>query len=187
MTCPSCVSLRHLWEFCRNRRFSTPALSIKQKPKASSTPAQFRWPIDHRMLGPQQWVWLLTRVGYAVVERGLPMKSREVCRKGVAGEPGFAPPPSQAPETLSVNYPGGVTASVRAGSKKKTVTALFHGGSEPNDELKDAPFVMQFAKDEDTRKAVEFLHNSHRTGSVEVHSPRRTIPRPQSASDINSR
>jgi tripartite-type tricarboxylate transporter receptor subunit TctC len=42
--------------------------------------------------------------------------------------------------------------------EKKTVNVLFQGGAEPNDEIKDVPSIVTFAKDDETKKAIEFLY-----------------------------
>ena len=35
---------------------------------------------------------------------------------------------------------------------------MFQGGSQPNPELKDVPFINDLAKNDDDRKAIEFLY-----------------------------
>ena len=55
--------------------------------------------------------------------------------------------------------------------EKKTVNLLFQGGAEPNEEIKDVPFVMQFAKDEDTKKAMEFLYAGQGIGRPFIAPP----------------
>ncbi len=55
--------------------------------------------------------------------------------------------------------------------EKKTVTVLFQAGDEPSDELKDVPSVLKFAKDDDTRKAVEFLYAGQGIGRPFVAPP----------------
>ena len=55
--------------------------------------------------------------------------------------------------------------------EKKTVTLLFQGGAQPNPEIKEVPFVLQFAKDEDTKKAIEFLYAGQGIGRPFVAPP----------------
>ncbi len=55
--------------------------------------------------------------------------------------------------------------------ENKTVTVLFQGGDQPSEELKDVPVVMQYAKDEDTKKAVEFLYAGQAIGRPFVAPP----------------
>ena len=55
--------------------------------------------------------------------------------------------------------------------EKKTVNLLFQGGTEPNDEIKEVPFVLTFAKDEDTKKAIEFLYAGQGIGRPFVAPP----------------
>ena len=40
----------------------------------------------------------------------------------------------------------------------KTVNVLFQGGVRPNPEIKDVPFINDLAKNEDDRRAIEFLY-----------------------------
>ena len=54
---------------------------------------------------------------------------------------------------------------------EKTVTLLFQGGAQPNPEIKEVPFVLQFAKDEDTKKAIEFLYAGQGIGRPFVAPP----------------
>jgi len=55
--------------------------------------------------------------------------------------------------------------------EKKTVTLLFQGGAQPNPEIKEVPFVLHFAKDEDTKKAIEFLYAGQGIGRPFVAPP----------------
>ncbi len=55
--------------------------------------------------------------------------------------------------------------------EKKTVTLLFQGGAQPNPEIKEVPFILQFAKDEDTKKAIEFLYAGQGIGRPFVAPP----------------
>jgi tripartite-type tricarboxylate transporter receptor subunit TctC len=55
--------------------------------------------------------------------------------------------------------------------EKKTVVLLFQGGAEPNPEIKDVPFVVNFAKDEETKKAIEFLYAGQGIGRPFVAPP----------------
>jgi tripartite-type tricarboxylate transporter receptor subunit TctC len=40
----------------------------------------------------------------------------------------------------------------------KTINVLFQGGLKPNSEIRDVPFINDFAKSEADRKAIEFLY-----------------------------
>ena len=55
--------------------------------------------------------------------------------------------------------------------KTKTVNLLFQGGAEVNAEIKDVPSIMKFAKDEDTKKALEFLYAGQGIGRPFVAPP----------------
>lgn len=55
--------------------------------------------------------------------------------------------------------------------EKKTVSLLFQGGAEPSPEIKDVPFVLKFAKDEETKKAIEFLYAGQGIGRPFVAPP----------------
>jgi tripartite-type tricarboxylate transporter receptor subunit TctC len=55
--------------------------------------------------------------------------------------------------------------------EKKTVVLLFQGAAEPNPEIKDVPFVMDLAKDEDTKKAIQFLYAGQGIGRPFVAPP----------------
>src|SRR5262249_12497245 len=46
----------------------------------------------------------------------------------------------------------------------KTINVLFQGGVKPNPEIKDVPFINDFAKTEDDRKAIEFLYGGQGIG-----------------------
>lgn len=55
--------------------------------------------------------------------------------------------------------------------KNKTVNLLFQGGAEVNQEIKDVPSIMKFAKDEDSKKALEFLYAGQGIGRPFVAPP----------------
>jgi len=55
--------------------------------------------------------------------------------------------------------------------EKKTVTLLFQGGAEVNQELKDVPSILTMAKDADTKKAIEFLYAGQGIGRPFVAPP----------------
>ena len=55
--------------------------------------------------------------------------------------------------------------------EKKTVTLLFQGAAQPNPEIQEVPFVLSFAKDEDTKKAIEFLYAGQGIGRPFVAPP----------------
>jgi tripartite-type tricarboxylate transporter receptor subunit TctC len=53
----------------------------------------------------------------------------------------------------------------------KTVTLLFQGGTHPNHELKDVPFVLDLAKNDADKKAIEFLYAGQGIGRPFVAPP----------------
>jgi tripartite-type tricarboxylate transporter receptor subunit TctC len=55
--------------------------------------------------------------------------------------------------------------------EKKTVNLLFQGGAEPNEEIKDVPSILKFAKDDETRKAIEFLYAGQGIGRPFIAPP----------------
>jgi tripartite-type tricarboxylate transporter receptor subunit TctC len=55
--------------------------------------------------------------------------------------------------------------------EKKTVNLLFQGGAEPNEEIKDVPFILKFAKNDDDKKAIEFLYAGQGIGRPFVAPP----------------
>jgi tripartite-type tricarboxylate transporter receptor subunit TctC len=55
--------------------------------------------------------------------------------------------------------------------EKKTVNLLFQGGTEPNEEIKDVPFILKFAKDEETKKLIEFLYAGQGIGRPFIAPP----------------
>lgn len=55
--------------------------------------------------------------------------------------------------------------------EKKDVNILFQGGSEPSEELPDVPLILKFAKDDQTRQALEFLYAGQKIGRPFVAPP----------------
>jgi tripartite-type tricarboxylate transporter receptor subunit TctC len=55
--------------------------------------------------------------------------------------------------------------------KDKTVNILFQGGTQPNPELKDIPFVVDLAKNDQDKKAIEFLYAGQGIGRPFVAPP----------------
>jgi tripartite-type tricarboxylate transporter receptor subunit TctC len=53
----------------------------------------------------------------------------------------------------------------------KTISVLFQGGTKPNPELKDVPFVVDLAKNDDDKKAIEFLYAGQGIGRPFVAPP----------------
>jgi tripartite-type tricarboxylate transporter receptor subunit TctC len=53
----------------------------------------------------------------------------------------------------------------------KTVSVLFQGGVEPNPELKDVPFVLDFARNDEERQVLEFLYAGQGIGRPFVAPP----------------
>jgi len=53
----------------------------------------------------------------------------------------------------------------------KTVVLLFQGGAKPNDEIKDVPYMLSFAKTEEDKKAIEFLYAGQGIGRPFVAPP----------------
>jgi tripartite-type tricarboxylate transporter receptor subunit TctC len=53
----------------------------------------------------------------------------------------------------------------------KTVSVLFQGGAEPNPELKDVPFVLDFARTDEERQLLEFLYAGQGIGRPFVAPP----------------
>jgi tripartite-type tricarboxylate transporter receptor subunit TctC len=53
----------------------------------------------------------------------------------------------------------------------KTVSVLFQGGTKPNPELKDAPFVVDLARNDADRQAIEFLYVGQGIGRPFVAPP----------------
>ena len=60
---------------------------------------------------------------------------------------------------------------------EKKVTILFQGGAAPNPELKDVPFVLDFAKTEQDKQAIEFLYAGQGIGRPFVAPPGMTADR----------
>jgi tripartite-type tricarboxylate transporter receptor subunit TctC len=54
---------------------------------------------------------------------------------------------------------------------KKTVTLLFQGGAEVNQDIKEAPSILTLAKDPETRQAIEFLYAGQGIGRPFVAPP----------------
>lgn len=54
---------------------------------------------------------------------------------------------------------------------KKTVTLLFQGGAEVNQDIKEVPSILTLAKDDDTKKAIEFLYAGQGIGRPFVAPP----------------
>ncbi|MFL4978965.1 MAG: Bug family tripartite tricarboxylate transporter substrate binding protein [Xanthobacteraceae bacterium] len=54
---------------------------------------------------------------------------------------------------------------------KKTVSVLFQGGAAPNPELKDVPFVLDLARSNDDKQAIEFLYAGQGIGRPFVAPP----------------
>jgi tripartite-type tricarboxylate transporter receptor subunit TctC len=55
--------------------------------------------------------------------------------------------------------------------EKKTVTLLFQGGAEVNQEIKEIPSILTMAKDADTKQAIEFLYAGQGIGRPFVAPP----------------
>jgi tripartite-type tricarboxylate transporter receptor subunit TctC len=55
--------------------------------------------------------------------------------------------------------------------EKKIVTLVFQGGAEPNPEIKDVPFIMDFAKTEEQKQALTFLYAGQGIGRPFVAPP----------------
>jgi tripartite-type tricarboxylate transporter receptor subunit TctC len=55
--------------------------------------------------------------------------------------------------------------------KNKTINFLFQGGAEPNPELKGIPFVLDFAKTEEQKQAIQFLYAGQGIGRPFVAPP----------------
>ena len=55
--------------------------------------------------------------------------------------------------------------------EKKTVNVLFQGGAEASDEIKDVPSIMSFAKNDETKKAIEFLYAGQSIGRPFIAPP----------------
>ncbi len=53
----------------------------------------------------------------------------------------------------------------------KTVSILFQGGAAPNPELKDVPFVLDLARGEEQKRAIEFLYAGQGIGRPFVAPP----------------
>jgi len=53
----------------------------------------------------------------------------------------------------------------------KTVTILFQGGATPNPELKDVPFVLDLASNDEQKQAIEFLYAGQGIGRPFVAPP----------------
>ncbi len=53
----------------------------------------------------------------------------------------------------------------------KTVNLLFQGGTEPNPEIKDVPFVVGLAKNDQDKKSIEFLYAGQGIGRPFVAPP----------------
>ena len=53
----------------------------------------------------------------------------------------------------------------------KTIAVLFQGGTKPNPELKDAPFVVDLARNDADRQAIEFLYVGQGIGRPFVAPP----------------
>ena len=54
---------------------------------------------------------------------------------------------------------------------KKTVAVLFQGGAQPNPELKDVPFVLDLARTEEQKQAIEYLYAGQGIGRPFVAPP----------------
>jgi tripartite-type tricarboxylate transporter receptor subunit TctC len=54
---------------------------------------------------------------------------------------------------------------------KKTISVLFQGGAAPNPELKDVPFILDLARDNDEKQAIEFLYAGQGIGRPFVAPP----------------
>jgi tripartite-type tricarboxylate transporter receptor subunit TctC len=54
---------------------------------------------------------------------------------------------------------------------KKTVTVLFQGGAQPNPELKDVPFILDLARTEEQKQAIEYLYAGQGIGRPFVAPP----------------
>jgi tripartite-type tricarboxylate transporter receptor subunit TctC len=54
---------------------------------------------------------------------------------------------------------------------QKKVVILFQGGAQPNPELKDVPFVLDFAKTPEDRQAIEFLYAGQGIGRPFIAPP----------------
>jgi tripartite-type tricarboxylate transporter receptor subunit TctC len=54
---------------------------------------------------------------------------------------------------------------------KKTVLLLFQGGAQPNPEIKDVPFVLDFARTPEQKQAIEFLYAGQGIGRPFVAPP----------------
>jgi hypothetical protein len=55
--------------------------------------------------------------------------------------------------------------------EKKTVTLLFQGGAEVNQEIKEIPSILTLAKEADTKQAIEFLYAGQGIGRPFVAPP----------------
>ena len=53
----------------------------------------------------------------------------------------------------------------------KTVAVLFQGGAQPNPELRDVPFILDLARNEDEKQAIEFLYVGQGIGRPFVAPP----------------
>jgi len=53
----------------------------------------------------------------------------------------------------------------------KTVAVLFQGGARPNPELEDVPFILDLARNEDEKQAIEFLYVGQGIGRPFVAPP----------------
>jgi tripartite-type tricarboxylate transporter receptor subunit TctC len=54
---------------------------------------------------------------------------------------------------------------------KKTVAVLFQGGAQPNPELKDVPFILDLARTEEQKQAIEYLYAGQGIGRPFVAPP----------------
>jgi tripartite-type tricarboxylate transporter receptor subunit TctC len=54
---------------------------------------------------------------------------------------------------------------------KKTISILFQGGAAPDPDLKDVPFVLDLARDDEQRRAIEFLYAGQGIGRPFVAPP----------------
>jgi tripartite-type tricarboxylate transporter receptor subunit TctC len=53
----------------------------------------------------------------------------------------------------------------------KTVNILFQGGTEPNPDIKDVPFILDLARNEEQRQAIQFLYAGQGIGRPFVAPP----------------
>jgi len=54
---------------------------------------------------------------------------------------------------------------------EKKINILFQGGAEPNPDLKDVPFVLDFAKNEEQKQAISFLYAGQGIGRPFIAPP----------------